>query len=88
MCRNIKPLFNYEPTVSDDEVKAAALQFVRKISGFGKPSQLNQVAFNEAVEEIACISQKLLSNLETNAPRKNREIEMEKKKLKYQNSKG
>lgn len=82
MCRNIKPLFNYEPMVTEDEVKAAALQFVRKISGFGKPSQVNQVAFDEAVAEISCISQKLLHTLETHAPKKNREIEMEKARLK------
>lgn len=82
MCRNIKPLFNYEPVVSDDEVKAAALQFVRKISGFGKPSQVNQAAFDQAVEEISCISQKLLNTLETNAPKRNRKIEIERAKIK------
>lgn len=82
MCRNIKPLFNYEPIVTDEEIKAAALQYVRKISGFGKPSQVNQAAFDEAVSEIACISEKLLSSLETNAPKRNREIEIEKARIK------
>ena len=72
MCRNIKPLFNFEPPVNDDEVRAAALQFVRKISGFTKPSQANEPAFNAAVEAIAAISKTLLDSLETSAPPKNR----------------
>ncbi len=72
MCRNIRPLFNFEPSVSDDEVQAAALQFVRKISGFNTPSKANEVAFYGAIEEIAAASKTLLSALQTNAPPKNR----------------
>jgi hypothetical protein len=75
MCRNIKTLFNFEPPVTDEEVRAAALQYVRKISGFNKPSKANEVAFYAAVAEIAAISSKLLSALETNAPPKNRAVE-------------
>ena len=73
MCRNIKPLFNFEPPVTDDEIRAAALQFVRKVSGFNKPSKANEPAFLAAVEEIATISKNLLSALETNSPPKTRE---------------
>ena len=73
MCRNIKPLFNFEPPVNDEEVRAAALQYVRKISGFNKPSRANEVAFYAAVEEIAAASNKLLALLQTNAPARNRE---------------
>lgn len=72
MCRNIKTLFNFEPPVNDEEIRAAALQFVRKVSGFNKPSKANEVAFYAAVDEIAAISSKLLSSLETNAPPRNR----------------
>ncbi|MCU0463721.1 MAG: DUF2277 domain-containing protein [Anaerolineae bacterium] len=75
MCRNIKPLFNFEPPVNDDEVRAAALQYVRKISGFNKPSNANEAAFNAAVEEIAAASARLLATLETQAPPKTREAE-------------
>lgn len=75
MCRNIKTLFNFEPPVSDDEVRAAALQYVRKISGFNKPSKANEAAFLAAVDAIAAISTHLLNSLETNAPAKNREEE-------------
>jgi hypothetical protein len=75
MCRNIKPLFNFEPPVTDDEVRAAALQFVRKVSGFTKPSKANEAAFLAAVEEIAAISTNLLNSLETNTAPKNREEE-------------
>jgi hypothetical protein len=78
MCRNIKPLFNFEPAVSEDEVHAASLQFVRKITGFNKPSKANEAAFNAAVESIAAISQHLLNSLETTAPPKDREIEAAK----------
>lgn len=78
MCRNIKPLFNFEPPVSEDEVHAAALQFVRKISGFNTPSKANEAAFLAAVNEIAVASRKLLEALETNAPPKNREEEAAK----------
>lgn len=72
MCRNIKVLFNFEPPVSDDEIRAAALQFVRKVSGFNKPSKVNEVAFYTAVDEIAAAAEKLLNSLETNAPPRDR----------------
>ena len=72
MCRNIKPLFNFEPPVTEDEIRAAALQFVRKVSGFHTPSKANEAAFLAAVDEIAAASRKLLSSLETTAPPKNR----------------
>jgi hypothetical protein len=72
MCRNIKPLFNFEPPATEDEIRSASLQFVRKISGFNKPSQANEAAFNAAVEAIAEISRGLLSSLETNAPPRDR----------------
>jgi hypothetical protein len=78
MCRNIKPLFNFEPPVNDDEIRAASLQFVRKVSGFNKPSQANEAAFLAAVEEIAAVSRRLLDSLETNAPPKSRETEAAK----------
>jgi len=80
MCRNIRPLFNFEPPVTEDEVRAASLQFVRKISGFSKPSKLNEDAFSAAVEEIAQVSTRLLRSLETNAPPRNREQEAAKAK--------
>nr|HET6901201.1 DUF2277 domain-containing protein [Ktedonobacteraceae bacterium] len=72
MCRNIKPLFNFEPPVSEDEIRAASLQFVRKVSGFHKPSKANEAAFFAAVDEIAAVASTLLSSLETNAPPRNR----------------
>ncbi len=78
MCRNIKTLYNFEPPVSEDEVRAAALQFVRKLSGFTRPSKANEFAFNRAVEQIAKIADDLLDALVTNAPPKNREIEAQK----------
>jgi hypothetical protein len=78
MCRNIKTLYNFDPPVTDGEIHDAALQFVRKISGFNKPSKANQAAFLTAVEEITAISKKLLDSLETNAPAKNREEEIAK----------
>ena len=80
MCRNIKTLFNFEPPVTDEEVRAASLQFVRKISGFNRPSKTNEVAFASAVEEIARISKHLLVSLESNALPKNREEEAAKAK--------
>lgn len=80
MCRNIKTLFNFEPPVTRDEVQAASLQFVRKISGFTKPSKANEPAFEAAIDEIAAISMALLRSLETNAPPKSREEEAEKAK--------
>jgi hypothetical protein len=73
MCRNIKILFNFDPPVTLEEIQAASLQFVRKISGFNKPSRANEGAFLAAVEEIASVSSRLLRSLETNAPPKNRE---------------
>ena len=81
VCRNIKTLFNFDPPVTDEEVHAASLQFVRKISGFNKPSRANEGIFLAAVEEIAGISTRLLASLETNAPPKNREEEAQKAKL-------
>jgi hypothetical protein len=75
MCRNIKTLFNFDPPVTPEEVHAASLQFVRKISGFNKPSKVNEPAFLAAIDEIAGISMNLLRSLETNAPAKNREEE-------------
>jgi hypothetical protein len=78
MCRNIRPLHNFEPPATHDEVAAAALQFVRKVSGTTRPSQANQQAFDRAVEEIAHITRHLLDELVTSAPPKNREVEAEK----------
>lgn len=72
MCRNIKTLFNFEPPVTEDEIRAASLQFVRKVSGFTQPSKANEAAFLAAVDEIAAVTRMLLSSLETNAPAKNR----------------
>jgi len=80
MCRNIKMLFNFEPPVTEDEVRAASLQFVRKISGFTKPSKANEASFDAAVEEIAAVSTKLLRSLETHAAPRNREEEAAKAK--------
>lgn len=81
MCRNIKTLFNFEPPATEDEVQAAALQFVRKVSGFTKPSQANEAAFNAAVDAITVITRNLLSSLDTNAAPKNREEEAAKARL-------
>ena len=78
MCRNIRPLHNFEPPATEEEVRAAALQYVRKISGFTKPSQVNQEAFDRAVDEVAHASMHLLSALETAAPPKDREVEAAK----------
>jgi hypothetical protein len=78
MCRNIKTLFNFDPPVTDEEVRAASLQFVRKITGFNKPSKANEDSFLAAVEEVAAISTQLLRTLETTAPPKNREEEAAK----------
>lgn len=75
MCRNIKTLFNFEPAATDEEIHAASLQFVRKISGFTRPSQANEAAFSIAVDDIAAIAARLLASLETNAPPKDREVE-------------
>ncbi len=78
MCRNIKPLFNFDPPATDDEVRDASLQFVRKLSGFTKPSQANEEAFARAVDEVAAAARLLLDSLSTSAPARNREIEAEK----------
>ena len=78
MCRNIKNLFNFDPPVTEEEVRAASLQFVRKISGFNKPSKANEVAFYAAIEEVAGTSMRLLTSLETTAAPKNREEEAAK----------
>jgi hypothetical protein len=78
MCRNIKTLFNFEPPATDAEIRAASIQFVRKVSGFRKPSKANEAAFLAAVDEIAIISGNLLRKLETNAPPRNREEEAAK----------
>ncbi len=80
MCRNIKALFNFDPPVTEDEVRAASLQFVRKITGFNKPSKANEKAFQEAIDAIAGISTDLLRSLETTAPPKSREEEAAKAK--------
>ena len=78
MCRNIRTLFNFEPPVTEDEIRAASLQFIRKVSGFNKPSKANEAAFLYAVDEVARISSGLLNSLETTAPPKNRLEEAEK----------
>jgi hypothetical protein len=78
MCRNIRILFNFDPPVTEDEIHAAALQFVRKVSGFNKPSHTNEAAFQAAVEQIAATSRELLLGLQTTAPRRNREEEIAK----------
>jgi hypothetical protein len=80
MCRNIKTLFNFDPPVTDEEIRAASLQFVRKISGFAKPSKANEAAFMAAIDEVAGVSSRLLRSLETTAPPKNREEEAAKAK--------
>jgi hypothetical protein len=80
MCRNIKMLFNFDPPVTDEEIRAASLQFVRKISGFTKPSKANEAAFLVAIDEVAAASNRLLRSLETTAPPKNREEEAAKAK--------
>ena len=78
MCRNIRTLYNFDPPATDEEVRAAALQYVRKISGFTKPSKANEEAFEGAVEAIAAVSQQLLERLQTSAPPKDRAVEAEK----------
>ena len=83
MCRNIKLLFNFEPPVTPDEIRAASLQFVRKVSGFNKPSLANEAAFVVAIEEITAASAKLLASLSTHAPPKNREEEAARARIRY-----
>ena len=78
MCRNIKTLFNFDPPATQDEIDASALQFVRKLSGFNKPSHANAEVFERAVEEVAAAARRLLLSLETNAPSRDREVEAEK----------
>jgi hypothetical protein len=78
MCRNIKPLFNFAPPATEEEIRAAALQYVRKVSGFPKPSTANEAVFNEAIDEIAAATSKLLNQLQTQAPVKIREVEAAK----------
>ena len=80
MCRNIRTLYNFDPPATDDEIRAAALQFVRKVSGFNKPSKANEDAFHAAVEEVAAAAGRLMRSLETSAPPKNREEEAAKAK--------
>jgi hypothetical protein len=84
MCRNIRTLHNYEPPATEEEVRAAALQYVRKISGYTKPSQANQEAFDDAVEAVAAVSIELLGALETSAPPKDREVEAAKARARAQ----
>jgi hypothetical protein len=78
MCRNIKTLFNFEPPATREEIHASALQFVRKLSGFNKPSAANAAAFNRAVSDVSDVARRLLAELETNAPPRDREVEAEK----------
>ena len=80
MCRNIKTLFNFDPPATEDEIRASALQFVRKLSGFGRPSQANQAAFDCAVEEVSEAARRLLVSLHTQAPPRDRAVEAEKAK--------
>ncbi len=80
MCRNIKTLFNFDPPATKEEIEAASLQFVRKLSGFNKPSRANEDAFNDAIEEVTAVATKLLKSLTTNASPKNREVEAAKAK--------
>jgi len=84
MCRNIKTLFNFDPPVTEDEIRAASLQFVRKITGFNKPSKANEDSFQAAVDDVAGISLRLLGSLETTAPPKNREEEAARAKARAQ----
>jgi len=78
MCRNIKTLANFEPPATDDEIRASALQFVRKLSGTAKPSRVNEAAFAQAVDEVTAAAHKLVHSLRTNAPPRNREVELQK----------
>ena len=84
MCRNIKTLFNFEPPASDDEIKSASLQFVRKLSGFHTPSKANEEIFSQSVDEVSIIARKLIDSLVTNAEPHNREIEAQRAKLRAQ----
>ena len=84
MCRNIRTLFNFDPPVTDDEVRAASLQFVRKLSGFNAPSKANEAAFNRAVDDVAAVARHLLDSLETSAPPRNRDDEAAKARARAQ----
>ena len=77
MCRNIRPLFNYDPVVTEEEIRASALQYVRKVSGYTKPSQANEAAFDDAVARVSGVTRDLIESLVTNAPARNREVEAE-----------
>jgi hypothetical protein len=81
MCRNIKTLFNFDPPATEDEIQAASLQFVRKLSGFNTPSKANEAAFHQAIEEVAAVARNLLDSLVTNAEPRNREIEIERARV-------
>ena len=81
MCRNIRTLFNFEPPATEDEIRASALQFVRKLSGFNKPSKANEAAFLQAVDEVSAVARKLLRSLETSAPPRTREEEAAKARV-------
>jgi len=80
MCRNIKTLFNFDPPATDEEIRAASLQFVRKLSGFNAPSKANEAAFNRAIEETALVARRLVDSLVTNAPPRDRDVEAERAK--------
>ena len=82
MCRNIKPLYNFEPVATDEEIRASALQFVRKVSGFNKPSRANEAAFDRAVDQVTAVTRTLLDTLVTTAPPKDREVEAAKRREK------
>ena len=82
MCRNIKTLFNFEPPATDEEIRASAVQFVRKLSGFTKPSKANEAVFEQAIEEVADVARRLLAALQTNAPPRDREVEAAKARAK------
>ncbi len=88
MCRNIRTLFNFDPPTTEEEIRAASLQFVRKISGFTKPSKVNEAAFWAAVEDVAGVSRRLLGGLESSARPKNREEEIAKAKLRFERTAG
>jgi len=84
MCRNIRTLFNFDPPATEDEIRAASLQFVRKLSGFTAPSKANQIAFEQAVEEVTVVATKLIDSLVTTTPPKDRDVEAEKRRAKAQ----
>jgi hypothetical protein len=84
MCRNIRTLYNFEPPASEDEVRAAALQYVRKVSGFSKPSRANAQAFDDAIEAVAAITRELLGELTTSAPAKDREVEAARARARFE----